>query len=317
MEQNNQASQPVPPQSAPAPQPTFQPGQPMPQPPRPPKQPMDPAKKKKIIMISAISGAVVLLIVLAVILIPTFFRVDYSTAYKSAKDLSPKIYEIYSDNSCNNVVDYANSTSITDEEYSDYIEGCKGEFSGVGGDVTTLGETAAVKKDSSINEAYSQFKNEYDKLAGTSDSLGEALEVYRVWHNYVLAVSKLNRRKSTETEIRSVANILIDSGISAFKTYGEGWAEKTMAMFKAYREYWSDLLNKTFEEKNKEAENALSDYINENKPVVSDIAGIKPDDKSKMYLAWKNLYDSIREKYQENYDNSGMCTEFLGEVYCD
>ena len=321
---SNSNNQPSPQQNGP--QPPYPNGQPyptqyQPMPPRPPKPPMDPAKKKKIITIVIISVVAVVVLILAIILIPIILRVDYSTAYSSAKDLQDDIYEIYNDRSCSKLVEYVDSSSYTEKTYTEWIDTCRDLFDGVDSKVTKLGETDGIKKDSDLQDKYNTFNAYYAALAGSQDSLNDKLELYRTWHQFAVAVSNLSRSTSSDTEIQAAANILINSGNDTFKTYGEGWLEKALASAQAYRVYRDTPYDKNFSERStasNDAATALKNYVAENKPVVSDMAKIEIADTSKMYQSFKTLYSAIADTYAKNYNSgSGDCTEFLGEVYCD
>ena len=92
-------NQPMPNQPQPMPTQTYQQPYQQPYPPqpmmKPPKQPMDPVKKKKLILGFSIGGAILVLGIAAAIIIPVLLRVDYAPAYNIAKELKPKIYDIY------------------------------------------------------------------------------------------------------------------------------------------------------------------------------------------------------------------------------
>ena len=66
-----------------------------------------------------------------------------------------------------------------------------------------------------------------------------------------------------------------------------------------------------------DAKTKYSTYVSEHKPDITSIAPLNFENTSKVYSAWKSLYEMIRKTYQENYKSgSGDCSEFLGEVYC-
>ena len=129
-------------------------GQPYPQQAmRPPKQPMDPAKKKLIIIIvSVVSGLVVIGIALAIIL-PMVLRVDYATAYNTAKELKPKIYDIYQSYDCEYVVDEVDYSWVSVKTYDEYVEECKKIYNAGTDDlVNQLENTDGVKRNEEIRE---------------------------------------------------------------------------------------------------------------------------------------------------------------------
>lgn len=296
-----------------------QPGmmQPMPQ----PKQPMDPAKKRKIIIgVSAGVGAAVLAIV-AAIAIPLMLRVDYSTAYQVAKELKPKLYDIYYSYDCGYVVDYVNSTYTSVKSYSEYVDNCKATYdNGAASLVQKLGDTEGIKRNDEIKLQYEKFNSEFSKLtSGSTSDLDAKLELWQARHNFVVTSDDLSYASSADSEFTTAANYLIESGNDTLKEYGEGWLARSLEVSAAYREYratttgWSAAYNNYTNKKNE-----LSDWVAANKPDINVVAPLSFNDTSKMYSEFTTLYNLISETYEKNYNSgSGDCTEFLGEVYCE
>lgn len=291
---------------------------------KPPKQPMDPAKKKKIITIVSICSGVGLLAVIAAIVIPIILRVDYSTAYKTAKDLKPKIQEIYYSYDCKYVSEYLSSSYTSIKSYNEDIEGCLEVFGGNTNQlVAELGETDGIKRNTDLKNQYEKFNAEYAAIsAGSADDLAAKLELYKAWHSFVVTNSDLNYAKSTDAEFTAAANYLINSGNDTLKTYGENWLEKSLALSAARRAWdsasfsasnYSELRN---DYNNKYSE--MKDWVATNAPDVKSLAPLSTDDTSKAYSEFEKLYSMISETYEKNYNSgSGDCTEFLGDIYCE
>lgn len=321
------------PQGVPGPMPNqpFPPmGQPMPPQPmmqpmmKPPKQPMDPAKKKKIILGFSIGGAVLVLGVIVVIVISILLHVDYGQTYAVAKELKPKIYEIYQSYDCERVVDYVDSTYTNQKTYSEYIEKCKEAYSNSTDElITRLENTDGVKKNEDLKNQFAKFKSEYTALsAGDIETLSAKLDLWQARHNFIYTANDLSYGSSSDSEYTTAANYLINSGNDALKTYGEGWLEKQLAISSAYRAWYNSTYssgNKTqlyndYNNKKKEKQ----DWVAANKPDINTVAPLYFDDTSKMYTEFNKLYNMIIETYEKNYNHgSGDCTEFLGEVSCD
>ena len=296
--------------------------QPYPQQPmmKPPKQPMDPAKKKKLILGLSIGGGVLVLAIVAAIVIPILLRVDYSSAYSTAKELKSKVYEIYHSYDCEYVIDYVDSAYTTSKKYSEYIEGCKSVYSSATDDlVSQLEATDGVKRNDEIKAQFGRFKTEYTSLsAGDSDALSAKLSLWQARHDFIVAADDLDNN-SSDAEYTAAAKFLIDSGNDSLKTYGEGWLERRLAITAAYRAYrastsdWSTLYS---EYTNKT--NEYRDWVAANKPDINTIASLNFDDTSKMYSEFTKLYNLIAETYAKNYNHgSGDCTEIFGEVICE
>lgn len=307
-------------------QPMQQPGttqQPMQQPMQQPKAPMDPAKKKKIIMWCCIGGGVLVLGIAAAIVLPIILRVDYSTAYTTAKKLEDKVYAIYQNYDCGYVTDYVTSTYTTTKKYNEYVEKCKAVFdSETNSLIDQLGNTDGVKRNSEISDRFNAFKTVYDSILPDSTDLESKLSAYQDWHNFTVALDDMGYPSSSDAELTAAANYLISSSNSTLKTYGEGWLEHQKVYVKAYRDYDStsySASNKSalrIERDNKKKE--LDDWISANKPDIKSLVPFKFDDTSKLNSAFSSLYELIKTNYEQNYNyNSGDCMEFLGEVVCD
>ncbi len=287
-----------------------------------PKQPMDPAKKKKIILISSICGGVLVLGIAAAIIIPILLRVDYSTAYKTAKELKPKIYDINQSYSCEYVEDYVDSTYTTIKTYNEYIAGCKDVYNnGATELVNELGDTAGIKRNSDLKLQFDKFKNEYDTLiSGSTEELDQKLSLWQARHSFVVAADELTYSDSSDAEFTTAANYLIESGNDALKTYGEGWLSRSIELAAAYRNYrnaplssWTETYNIY---SNKRSE--FSDWVSANRPDITTIAPLNFSDTYKMYTEFNNLYSMITKTYAANYNSgSGDCNEFMGDVYCE
>lgn len=298
--------------------------QPYPQPMmKPPKQPMDPAKKKKIILIVSICSGVLVLGIIAAIVIPILLRVDYGPTYAAAKELKPKLYDIYYDYNCEYVVDYVDSTYTSIKKYTEYVEGCKEVYGPETDDlVTKLENTDGVKRNNEIKAQFEKFKTEYTTLSsGSSDELDAKLDLWQARHNFVVTADDLTT-SSSDAEYTTAANYLINSGNDTLKTYGEGWLERRTAINAAYRAYYnasySDPNYSQLRDDYNNKRNEYSDWLATNKPDIKTVAPLNFNDTSKMYSEFTKLYDLIAKTYEQNYNSgSGDCSEFLGEVVCD
>ena len=299
--------------------------QPIPQPMmQPPKQPMDPAKKKKLVIGLSVGAGILVLGIVAAIVIPILLRIDYSSAYSAAKELKPKIYDLYHSYDCQYVIDYVGSSYTSTKTYNEYIEGCKKLYNSDTNElISKLENTDGVKRNSEIKDQFNRFKAEYATLSsGDSETLDAKLALYQAWHSFVVAVNELSN-SSSDSESTTAANYLINSGNDTLKTYGEGWLEHRIAVAASYRAYYNtpyttssadkqlrdDYYNKRSEDENWRATN---------RPDIKTVAPLSFDDTSKMNREFTELYNLIATTYTKNYNyGSGDCTEFLGEVICE
>lgn len=317
------AGQPVPPQPPYPPQPYQQPYQPYPpqQPyaqPKPPKPPMDPKKKKTIITWCCVGGGILILGIAAAIILPIIFRIDYHTAYQAAKELKPKVQDIYYNYECGHIEDDLDSSYTSMKTYSEYVEECKNVMSDADGLVSKLAETEGVKRNNDIKAQFESFKTAYDSVVPDADALSQKLDIYLARHNFVVAASDISY-SSTDAEITAAAKYLIDSGNETLKNYGEGWLEKYLAAAHAYQDWYNSpgYYGEKYNLKN-QLDTEKKNYVTANKPDVKSLYPLNLNNTSKIYSEFNKLYDLIDETYEKNYTkDSGDCLEFLGEVICD
>ena len=311
------APAPVPP-AAPAPQPVATP---QPAPVAQPKPPMDPAKKKKIVTGIIIGAVALVLVIVAIVVLLIVLKVDYSESYKTAKELKPSVYSVYQGYDCDRVVSYANSTYTSPSSYNGYADTCLESSIKVQDLTKKLGSTAGVKRNSEIRAQFEKFSEGVNATILDTETLEAKLAIYKAWHEFVYLSDDV-RSSSTDATVQSAAAPLINSGVEALKTYGEGWLTKCLAYTKSYRDYnnlsYSDPKNSAARDAYQNAQTELKNYVASNEPDIKQIGGLNFDNNSKVYNEWSKLYDLISETYAENYNSgSGDCSEFLGVVYCD
>ncbi len=287
----------------------------------PMRPPMSPEKKRKIILGVCLGVGGVVLAIVGVIVAIVLLKVDYGPAYLAAKGLDEKIYDVYQNYDCENAVDYVKSTYRSVEDYAGYVSGCKLATDGVGTLIDELGMTAGVKRDDEIAAQYERFKEAYDAAMPDTSTLGAKLDVYAAWHKFVYLVDDLSYGDA-DAEFTTAANALINSGNETLKTYGEGWLAKSLEVSHAYTAYdstsYSDSNRSTLRTTYNDLRSALTEWVAQNKPDILTVVPLEFTETSTMYNEWTKLYDLISETYEQNYNfDSGDCTEFLGEVYCE
>lgn len=285
------------------------------------RPPMDPAKKKKLIMkISLIAGAVVLGVIGIVVLVLTL-RVDYGETYRAAKELKAEISEYTSGNNCQYVVNNVSATYVDEQRYAEYVEGCIVVTDGIDEGTRKLEATPGVRKNKRIREQFERYKEAMEAVIIDKGELEKELALYKAWHKYEVAIDGKTADVVTEEEIRAAAEILISSGNETLKAYGEGWQEKTVAYARATQEYYAagyDDPNKgALRSEMEKARTEQKAWTMENKPEMAEVAPMNFEGEATMVEEFTRLYSMITKAYQENYKKgSGDCTEFLGEVIC-
>lgn len=286
------------------------------------KQPMDPAKKKKLILGICLGAGGAVVLIIAVVVICILMKVDYGESYKLAKELKPKAYDISNNYSCANAVGYADSHYVDNSSYSGYVSGCLAMMDGVSELVADLGRTSGVKRNKEIKEQYGRFKEAVNAVVPEGNELAEKMKLYEAWHKFVVATDDLSASSSSDAEIRNAVKSLTESGNKILEDYGKGWLEKTLAYVQAYRAYDNSNAG-YFSDEGKalraERDNKQTEWKNwkaENKPDIKEVAELSFENRAAVYTEFTKLYEMIVDEYEKNYDGSGECTEFLGEVIC-
>lgn len=279
-------------------------------------------QRRNIIMSSIFSTALIIIAIIAASII-TAVNINYADTYRVAKELRVKIQAMRSDYDCQKVLDYVDSPYTTMAAFAEYVEGCRT----VGDDsktlVETLGLTDAVKKDENLTVRYDSFNDAYQAAISGGEELNKTLDLYTIWHQWVIASAGLENWDQTDTDLDAAAKILIDSGDDILKSYGEGWLNRKKAVAKAYRDYYFSsmenldrraALQKDMETKQKE----FTDYEAEYRPNIKELDVLETADTAKLYARFEDMYEYIRKSYQEHYERgSNDCRELLTEVVCD
>ena len=281
---------------------------------------MNPATKKKIILGCVIGAVVLVAIIVICVVVAIVSHVDYGEAYRQAKILKDDVSELYTAYDCERVVSSVNSDWTSESNYNKYIESCKDDTAGIGEKIDELEKTAGVRKDSAVSNAFDKFKKEYLAIIPNNEDLNAKLELYKTWHSFVVAEDNLST-SDADAKIQSAANILINSDNETFKSYGEGWLEKTLDYVRAYRAYqnssYSDSNRSQLRDDMYSKQTAQRTWISENKPDITELAPLNFSDTTKMYNAYRDFYELLSATYEEHYNSgSGDCSELRDVVYC-
>ncbi len=286
-------------------------------------------KKQKILAISIPAATAVLVggfIVLASV--TGMFKIDYSTMYQSAKELKGEMQKLRSDGSCEKVIDYLDNQYTTMKVYSSYVEGCKTVGEGVtAGVINAVGNTEGVLKDDEVRQKYNAFKIVMDASKDGNKRTNETLDIYTVWHSWVIAESSGNSSHNdwrwTEADLKNAAEILTSSEVPEFKKYGEEWLAKKKAAAEVTNAYFNHALNtaqslKELYDQMIQAQTEFNDWKKNNAINVSELYPLEMVDMNKLYNKFEQMYDYMREVYQNNYNpKAGGCKELVGSVICD
>lgn len=255
--------------------------------------------------------------------IDSALAVGYGDAYRLAKQISPNLTTAAKSSSCQYAIDYFATAYVDKSTYDGYVEVCRSLATEDPNLVTELGKTGAMKWDTAISTQYKEFQEHYDNIFSNTErteKMLQALNLYQVWHNYVLATDTLGI-ESSDLEFQQAADILRQSGNDVLAKYGDEWYYKQKDYLDAYRTYW-DL---SYTDPNKEslrleveAKRAdLQAWVTDHRPDVRTLAPFEAPNLTATYESFTKLYDLIRTGYEKHYDRkSGDCREAGDKVYC-
>lgn len=282
---------------------------------------LSPKAKQRILLFSGIGVGGILLIIMLTVLISSITRIDYGEAYRIAKDLHTHVRELYDDTKCHNVMAYVDSTSTSEKTYASYLETCREFITDDNQLVDKLGQTAAIRRNSELQEKYTIFREAYLKAIPDNSEFEKSLKIYETMHNFYLATAGLNAESSAK-QISAAADVLKNSSSAELQEFGAEWEKYYNAYAAAYKAYQDD------PEANKDsdlytamtkARTEYQDWLDDAASDLNKLADLSLSDTSTMYRAFRNLNDLIRDTYAENYNyGSGDCSENVstGKVYC-
>ena len=282
-----------------------------------------PKKQRRNIILSSLFSVSLIIVAIIAASIITAVNINYAESYRVAKELRVKIRSMRSDYDCQKVLDYVDSPYTTLASFNEYAEGCRT----VGDDskslVETLGLTDGVKKDETLARLYDGFNEVYLSAISGDEELKKTLDLYTIWHQWVIASAAVEGWDQTDTDLDSAAKILIDSGDDILKSYGEGWLSRKKAVAAAYREYYfssmSDLDRRAALQQDMEAKQRdFTEYEAQSRPNIKELDVLETADTAKLYARFEDMYEYIRKAYQEHYERgTNDCKELITEIVCD
>ena len=281
-----------------------------------------PKKLKLRILIIALMVFVIIAGVATAVVIWRSKQIHYGETYREAKVMRVKIMALKSEYACQKVLDYVNSSYTTMAVFTEYTEGCKMSGEDLRGPMEALALTEGVRKDDEVRAKYDSFRAVYDETMQHGEDLSGTLELYTVWHQFIVAEASVDGWDQTDADLTAVAKVLTDSGDELLVQYGKEWLAKRLAAAAAYREYYEA----SFTARNKEElrldmeakQKDFNDFQAAKRPNIKEVQVLKTADTGKLYTRFEDFYNVVRTKYQAHYDkDSGDCKALLTEVVCD
>ena len=271
------------------------------------------------------SSIILLLVIVGVVigLVSQTGHLDYSQSYQLAKDLKREVQLIRSDTSCTKAIDYVGKSFVSMETYTTYTKDCQTISDTPEQYINQLAQTEGVRRDQNIKGRYNLFVDAYHAAVSGSKTLAVTLDQYLIWHKWIIAVaSNASEISWTDSEIESTAKILTESDVPTFVKHGEAWQKYFGEYVVASRDYYTASFSDEHKEDLRNAmtdkKKAYEDWKIKNDPNISEIIPLENPDAAYLYAKFEELYDAIRQAYQENYNKEvGGCKEMANQVVCD
>lgn len=287
------------------------------------KSSVNPVILRRVLITAAVIIGVTAGVFLVKASIDSAFAVSYGDAYRVAKEILPSFTTAAKSSSCQYAVDYAKVAYVDKPTYNGYIEVCRSLATSDNELVAKLGETGAMRWDSEIAAQYKEFKELYDAVFANTEKteqMVKALDLYQIWHNYVLATDILTV-DSPEAEFQEAADILRKSGNDVLIKYGDEWYYKEIDYINTYKAYWDMSYTHPDKEAARLAAEAKRDdlkaWVSDHRPDVLTLAPFDVPNLTPAYDSFTKLYGLIRTGYEQHYDyKSGDCQTAGRQVYC-
>lgn len=250
-------------------------------------------KKRRGILISAICGAVGIIIIIVVAVL-VFSGINYREAYLEAEEVKTALEKVDA-GACAEVAKNLNSGQVANSAYEGYLNGCaKALKSGLREDVVELGSSAAVQKDAKIGTQYDIFYAEFEKSLLGDGGATRKLALFKAWHEFVVAKNSTILNAS-DADIATAAVALINSGDDALRNYADNWIAKRIAESRTYVTWTQTGYYSDYNAYN-EAENALNVFEAENEPALIKTASENQPDWNKVVAEFEKLFGLISAK---------------------
>ena len=184
---------------------------------------------------------------------------------------------------CPLVVNNVGKTSISVDEYVKYIGECKIKTM----DVTELkNKISSLSNSEEYRQLYSEFNDEINNVFVVGEQLESDLNVYRVWHEWILNVADMLNYQ-IDASIKKAADPLLKSNNNEVVALGNRWIEKQKALNMA-----KTMFNMVGdEESQEELDRVQADYDNFMDEMTRSLRGlVKLDDNEDLGSMWLSMY---------------------------
>lgn len=246
----------------------------------------------------------------------------YGETYLAAKELSAKLDSLSRSEGCDYVVSRVNVASVDNATYENYITNCQ-DLLGLSPLIDKLGQTPAIGWNEAIAADFNDFKALYDESFPNPEQAATTtsdLELYRIWHAYLVAADLLTVDSSDE-EFQRAAAILTSSENETLSNYGQEWLTRELEYINAYRTYsqasFDDPAKGALRQDMELKRNNLENWVADHRPDLKVIAPIATPDLTRLSASYARLYERIKRGYAQHYDPKiGGCDNSTSTVIC-
>lgn len=271
-----------------------------------------------------IGGVIVLLLVgigtACAIFIPLLFQPKYGESYAVVVDIKAMLDDIYSEKKapCQELMDSVFDENVSLDRFDKMIDGCEEDLIEVRDLIGQLGATSGIVKDETLQKKYDKFAKTAESTMPADEEMKQQFKTYVALHEFSVWAGDIEADSLNEETLKSITQVLIDSGDKDVKELGEGFRQRTLKMLEYidkmkaaaeasdYSEYY-----RLYSEMSDYSDKA-GDWMSDQKDVIMNKDWMLDEDSvERTKNGFNDLYKAVREMYEKYYDgkNEVECTK--------
>lgn len=174
--------------------------------------------------------AVIVFIIIAGVSVFIIIRNNYENKKALAKDFYDSIGWVGYSIQCPSLINYANDNDISSVEYSSFIDSCRENDKVI---QSFMSQAGSLNNSQEYKELYANLSVAISESVVTGEALEDAVEVYRIWHDWIIALKDIKNYQTPE-DIEKFAEGLMQSGNDVLRAYAEKWIESREQFVEAF-----------------------------------------------------------------------------------